>query len=162
MRVIKSKNLFVGDTLITHHCCTNLAKSHTMPPAFSMQDEAILRFLHLESRRIQMRLAEPLTDFQFLAHRQRTFLAHNLHCDDSTRSTTFYRNKVKNTSKVNARLSPDEFTQFISRVTHRPSIEIHRLLVIVVQHLRKNTPVPRIAVRVSLCRQIRVMNGLPA
>ena len=82
-----------------------------------------------------MRLAEPFADFQFLADRQRTLLTHYLQGDDTSRSTTLHRHKVEDASEINARLPANQFREFVCRIVNIPAVEIHRLLVVVVQHL---------------------------
>ena len=46
--IIEGENLLVGDALVAHHGCTNLAESHTMSPPSPVQKEAVAGLFHGE------------------------------------------------------------------------------------------------------------------
>src|SRR5574344_282852 len=55
----------------------------------------------------------------------------------------------------------NEFCQLIRSVVNSPMIEVHRLLIVVIEHLRENAAITCMAIRVRLCHKIRMRHFFP-
>ena len=159
--IIKLEDVGVGNALFTHHGSTDLAETDTVPPPTTVEDKTIGSFLHFKSGRIKMRFAQPLPDLQFFADLHLTFLSNDLKQGNASRGTSLKRDEVEDAAEVDARLSNDQLAEFVSGETDGPSVEVLRLLVVVVQNLAEHSAVGGVAIKVWLCHQIGMGNRLP-
>ena len=92
-----------------------------------------------------MRVAERTSDFEFLTDCEGFLGTDNLEFADSSTLTTLHGLQVEYGTKVHLQFVSDKLLEFLLSERYLPAIEIGSLLVIVIQYLRKNLLVCRIA-----------------
>ena len=92
-----------------------------------------------------MRIAERTSDFEFLTDGEGLLGTDNLEFADSSTLTTLHGLQVEDGTKVHLQFVSDKLLEFLLSERYLPAIEIGSLLVIVIQYLRKNLLVCRIA-----------------
>ena len=127
-----------------------------------MQDKTVALLLHLEGGRIEVRLTQRTTDLEFLTDRESFLRSHNLQLPDTTTLSTLKRNEIGNGSEVIFQFAVDQLRELLLGVLHRPSVEIGRLLIEIIQHLRKDMLIARVTIGIVERLQIGLWRILPA
>ena len=97
-----------------------------------------------------MALAERTPYFQFLADYHRALCAHDAQFIKPAARAPSDGLQVNNLTEVNTRLALDELGQLLLCIVHTPTVEVSRLLVVIVEHLREDALVMSVAEAVRL------------
>ena len=151
------QDLLVGVTLICHHSSTDLAQTYTMSPACTCQDKvAILVAIHYKCATIQVALAQPFADLQFLTNHHRALATHNLHLVQTSRWSTLDRYEVEYLAEIDTRALADDVAEFLLGVFNGPTIEVLGLLVVVVENLAEDR-LSLVCKFTCLCRRLKLL-----
>ena len=138
--------------LLAHHGSTNLAESYSVSPSGANQFEALrntvficIIFIYHEGRAQKMRIAQGTADFQFLTDGEGLLGSDNLQFADAAARSSLHRLHVEDGTEVHLQLVGDELLQLLLGQGHFPAIEIRGLLVVIVQHLREDFLILRVA-----------------
>ena len=82
-----------------------------------------------------MGLAEGTTYLEFLTNGKGLLRAYNLKTADATALAHFEWDEVGNRAKVDIQLLADELGELLLCVVDSPTVEVGRLLIVVVEHL---------------------------
>ena len=91
--------------------------------------------------------AQGTPDFQFLSDDERLLGSDDLQLAEPAACSAFDGNEVDNLAEVNAQPGTKQLRDFLLAVVDRPTIEIGRFLVVVVEHLAQYLSVGRVAER---------------
>ena len=94
-----------------------------------------------------MSIAQSAAYFQLLTDGERVLGAHNLQSADASAASSLYRNEVDDVAKVNLQAFGYESLQLLLRIGDVPTVEVGRLLVVVVEHLGEYLSVVGVAQR---------------
>ena len=147
------ENLIVLIAFLAHDGGTNLTETDTMSPPCSTDVELAgntvfhIELVDDEGGAVQMALAQRTADFEFLADGERALRTDNLQFPYSAAASTLKRNEVENIAEVHAELFLYNRRELSLRVIDSPTIEVVRLLVVIIQHLRQNLLIMRVAER---------------
>ena len=119
-----------------------------MTPALAVKDKTVALFLDIEGRTEKMSLAESTTYLKLLADREGLLGTHNLQFPDTPALAPLYRDKVGDGAEVVLQLTIDELRELLLGIFDSPAIEIYRLLIIVVEHLREDILVVGVTIRI--------------
>ncbi len=152
MLIIVQENLVVGISAVAHHGGSDLAQPHSMSPSGAGEAEAgghalgvQVETVHHEGRAVEMGLGEGAADFQFLANRERGLHALNAQAGDSAALAPLLGHKVKDGAKVLVHHTGNQPPQLLLAVFHLPAVEVRGLLIVVVEHLAEDSPLPCVA-----------------
>ena len=109
-----------------------------------------------------MGLAEGATDLEFLADGERLLRAHDLQLPDAAALAPLQGDEVQDLTEVLLQLAADEFGELLLGVFHRPTVEVGRLLVVVVEHAREDLLVAGVAVGVVEGDEVGLRRVFPA
>ena len=109
-----------------------------------------------------MGLAERAAYLEFLANSKGALGTHDAQFPDAAALAALQRFEVGDVAKVHLQLTADQLRQFLLRVLHRPAVEVGRLLVVVVEHLRQHVAVVGVAIGTRDGRQVGFRGVLPA
>ena len=148
--VIVKQYLIIGVTALCHYSSTDLAKTYTMPPPCTIKDDAtgdtvvdITQF-NREGGTVKVAIGKSATDFEFLTTHQLLLTAHDAQFLDTPTGAALYGLEVENITKVFFATLSKETRQFCLRKFHLPAVEVLRLTVVIVEHLRKEVRILRI------------------
>ena len=90
---------------------------------------------YIEGGAEEMGLAEGATDLEFLTDGEGALRAHNLEFPDAPALASLQRDEVLDVAEIDVELAADELGELLLRVFHRPTVEVGRLLIEIVEHL---------------------------
>lgn len=160
--VIEKEYLIVGLALFAHHGGTYLAHTYTMAPALSVKDKAVALLLDIKGRTQEMSLTESTTYLKLLAYRECLLGTYYLKFPDTAALASLHRDEVGDGAEIVLKLTVDKLRELLLGILNSPTIEIYRLLIIVIQHLREDILVAGVTIRVMEGYQIRLRGVLPA
>ncbi len=109
-----------------------------------------------------MRVAQGTAYSEFLAYHLRTFRTVDFQILDATGRASVKGFKREDVTEIDARAAADKFRKFCGVVSHAPVVEVPRLHVIVVEHLRENLRVLAVAEAVLHALKVREVLVFPA
>jgi hypothetical protein len=146
--VIEEEDLIVGLALLAHDGGTYLTETNTMTPTLAVKDKTVALFLDIEGRTEKMSLTESSTYLKLLADREGLLGTYNLKFPDTPALAPLQRDKVGDGAEVVLQLTVDELRELLLGIFDSPAIEIYRLLIIVVEHLREDILVAGVTIRI--------------
>ena len=88
--------LVITVTLLTHDGGTYLAETHAVAPSFADETETFGGLLDVESRTIEMGLAQGAANLKFLTNGKGLLRTHNLQFPDTAALATLHGDEVGN------------------------------------------------------------------
>ena len=92
-----------------------------------------------------MRIAQGTADFQFLTDGEGLLGSDNLQFADAAAHSSFHRLHIEDGTEVHLQLVGDKLLQLLLGQGYLPAIEIHGFLVVIVQYLREDFLILRVA-----------------
>ena len=148
--------------LLTHHGGTYLTQTYTMAPALSFENELVAILLNIESRTVEMALAQGATYLKFLTDGEGFLATYDLEFPDASALAALHGDEVENLAEINLEFAIDELGDFGLGITYFPTVEVGCLLVEVVKYLAQDMLIVGVAIWILERYQIGLWRVFPA